>query len=180
VLALGGDHLTQDLSVGLRLPFLRAEQLKREHGDLFMNGHHADEKIVLERDMSSEERHLYRESMVKILHARQEEILRLVIEDIESHGLWNSLSGDVVITGGASQIRGLETMAREMFPLDVRMIREHEFFDGDLTCSTRPDLTAVFGLLNYARRKELASMQTKGWNRVRNAVGSLLSAMKLF
>ncbi|MFZ5806463.1 MAG: cell division protein FtsA [Verrucomicrobiota bacterium] len=176
--AVGGDHLTQDLAMGLRLPDQKAEQLKRQYGDLYMDGHHRDEKIVLERDMTFEERSLYRDSMVKILHVRQKELLSLIQQDLAARGLWPHLLGGVYITGGASQMRGVERMAREIFPADVKFAHEHTF-DGDQTYSKRPDLSTVLGLLRYAQRKEMAKAKPRGWRRIQQSVVNILTAMRL-
>jgi cell division protein FtsA len=180
VLSLGGDHMTQDLAIGLRLPYQKAEQLKRDHGNLFMEGHHPDEKITLERDMSFEERQVYCDSVTKILHSRQREMLELIYEDIESRGLWSQISNGVYITGGASQMQGLDRLAQEIFPVEVHMVHEHQFFDGDQTYSKRPDLSTVFGLLRYAQKREMKKIQSRGWRRLRNSVVGLLHSMKLF
>lgn len=176
--AVGGDHLTQDLAMGLRLPDQKAEQLKREHGDLYMDGHHRDEKIILERDMTFEERSIYRESMAKILHVRQRELLELIHQDLEARGLWPHMLGGVHITGGASRMTGLERMAREIFPSEVKFVHEHAF-DGDQTYSKRPDLSTVLGLLRYAQRKEMAKAKPRGWRRIQQSVVNILTAMRL-
>lgn len=178
VIAVGGDHLTQDLAMGLRLPDNKAEQLKKQHGDLYMDGHERDEKITLERDVTFEERSIYRDSMVKILHARQRELLEMVKQDVEARGLWPHLMGGVFMTGGASQMRGLKSLASEVFPTDVEFVHEH-VFDGDQTYSKRPDLSTVMGLLRYAQRKEMRKLRPRGWRRLQQSVVNLLTSMKL-
>lgn len=177
VLGLGGDHLTQDLAIGLRLPYQKAEALKKDYGDLFMQGHHADERITLSRDVSFEERAIYRESMVQILRARQQEILNLIAQDVA--GFLPQITAGILITGGASQMRGLQRLAEEVFSMPVQMVHEHSF-DGDQTYSRRPDLSAVLGLLQFARRKELNRFKPRGWRGWRESLMNLLASMKLF
>lgn len=178
-LGLGGDHLTQDLAIGLRLPYAKAEYLKKRHGNLFMDGMHPDDRIQLPRDMSFEERHIYRDSMVKILAARQSEILEIIEKDIGMEGHWPHLTGGVYITGGASQMQGLGRMAGEVFPVPVEMVHEHQF-DGDQTYSKRPDLSSLIGLLRYAQFREMHKPKPRGWRRIRQSIGKLLASMNLF
>src|ERR1019366_6582752 len=37
VLAIGGDHVSNDLAYGLKVPLSRAEQLKLQHGSSFLD-----------------------------------------------------------------------------------------------------------------------------------------------
>lgn len=178
VLGLGGDHLTQDLSFGLRIPYQKAEALKKSHGDLYMNGEHADERIRIEPDVSTEELMVYRESMVAILEARQREIFELIHEDLEKRGIWPALSGKVYLTGGASLLRGVERMASEIFPVECKLAHEHNL-DGDQTYKNRPDLSAVLGLLRIAQKKEMQKRVPKGWRRLQHTFTSLLETMRL-
>ncbi|MFH1067796.1 MAG: cell division protein FtsA [bacterium] len=179
VIGVGGDHLTQDLAMGLRLPESKAEKLKKTHGDLFMDGHHRDEQIIMERDMTFEERVIYRDSMIKILNVRQRELLELIEQDIEFRGLWPRLAGGVFITGGASQIKGLHRLASEVFPVPVELVHEHTF-DGGQTYNKRPDLSTVLGMLKCAHREELQKMRPSGWKHFHRSFMNLLASMRLF
>lgn len=179
VIGVGGDHLTQDLSVGLRLTYLKAEMLKKQHGDLFTDGHPIEDRILIEKDVTSEERWVYRESMARILHARQREILQLVEEDLDLAGLWPHLHGGVFLTGGASQMRGVQRLAQEVFPVPVTLAHDHAFL-GSQAYSKRPDLSSVLGLLLHAQECEMASPRQHGWKRIRESVMNFLSSMGLF
>ena len=180
VLGLGGDHATQDLSMGLRLPYLKAEALKKEHGTVWLGACREEETVELPQDVSFEQRTIYKYSMVQILNARQREIFMLIAEDIERVGLWPKLGGGVYLTGGGSQIGGLELLAQSVFPMPVYLAHEHSF-EGDQTYSHRPDLSTLLGLLYFAQQKERkkqGSLHTF-W-RLRQSVAQLFSAMKLF
>jgi cell division protein FtsA len=179
VLGVGGDHMTQDLSVGLRIPYGRAEKLKIEHGHLEMDGYGSDDQIVLPRDGTFDERAIYRESMSLIMRLRQEELLELIAEDLRRHDLWPSLTSGVYLTGGASRVRGLAEVARRIFPVNVQVL-EGCRCDGDDLLAKRPDLVTVLGLLRYAQQIEIREGRPTGWKRFRRSIVSVLESMRLF
>jgi cell division protein FtsA len=176
-LPLGGEHLTNDLSIGLGLPYMKAEQLKREHGVVAAVGVDADEQIVLPRDASFEERAVYRASMVDILEARQREIFEWLHEEIDRADLWSQIQS-VHLTGGGSLLTGVDRLAEEVFPAPVQLFRQHRF-EGEQTYSHRPDLSVVLGLLVYAQRKEMEKRKRSRLTRFRESVMNLLGSMRL-
>ena len=179
VLAVGGDHVTQDIALGLKLPYLRAEQLKIKHGNLYSNPDRPNEKILIEKDVNFDERPVYAESLSKIMHARVKETLELVCREIEQRGLWPQMAGKVYITGGASRVAGLVRMAQEIFPAQVQLV--HEFsLEGDQTYNRRPELATVLGLLRYAQHYDLQNTRPSGFDRLRRSVQDVLASMRLF
>jgi cell division protein FtsA len=179
VAAVGGDHLTQDIALGLKLPFGRAETLKIKHGHLFYTPQAGVETVRLDRDLNEDERVIYLQSLSQIMAARQREILQLVKEDLEEHDLWQIISGKVFLTGGASQLAGLQKMAAQVFPVAVHLSSEL-VFEGDQSYSKRPDLSTVLGLLRYAQRVRMSSPRMKGWRKVQESFRDLLGAVRLF
>ncbi|MEO0453752.1 MAG: cell division protein FtsA [Verrucomicrobiota bacterium] len=179
VLGVGGDHMTQDISLGLKLPYQRAEMVKLKHGLLSPKGIHPDEQITLERDHHYDERSIYTHSLAKIMYARQWETLNMVREDLNQLNLWPRLSSGIYFTGGASQVRGLREVAKELFPVPVQLVQEFSF-EGDLTFSRRPDLSTVLGLLQYAQNYETIHPKKAGFGRVVELFQNALSMVGLF
>ncbi|MDR2462705.1 MAG: cell division protein FtsA, partial [Verrucomicrobiales bacterium] len=179
VLAVGGDHVTQDLALGLKLPFSKAEQVKIKHGNLFTVSERPNARIIIEKDMNMDERSVYVESLGKIMNLRVRETLELVRDEIEARGLWSQVSGNVYLTGGASQVAGLEQLAGEIFPAPVQLVREF-LLEGDQTYNKRPDLSTVFGLLRYAQHYDLTHERPTGWARFRRSMQEALAAMRIF
>ncbi|NJK92784.1 MAG: cell division protein FtsA [Blastochloris sp.] len=179
VIAVGGDHMTQDIALGLKLSFNRAEQLKSKHGLLYHQLQSGQETVLLERSLNEDERTIYLQSLAQIMMARQKETLDLIREDLERNDLWPSISGKVFLTGGASKVRGLQRLASQVFPAPVQIAHELTF-EGDQTYSKRPDLSTVLGLLRYAQHVRLAAPRPKGWRKVKESFRDLLGAVRLF
>ncbi len=178
VLGIGGDHLTQDIALGLKLPIQTAEMVKMNFGRLFPDTIHPDEQVSLERE-HHDERRIYLHSLISIMHVRQQEILQLVRKDLERLNVWQQLAAGIFLTGGASQVSGLDKMASEIFPIQVNLVKEFSF-EGDLTYSKRPDLATVLGLLNYAQNYESRNPKKHGIRRVVEMFQNAMSMLGLF
>lgn len=176
VIAVGGDHMTQDISLGLKLSYGRAEELKKMHGLLYHSPQDGVEKVVLDRQLNEDERTIYLQSLCQIMSVRQHEILELIHSDLQAHDLWPLISGKVFLTGGASRIRGLQKMAAKIFPASVQMAHELTF-EGDQTYSKRPDLSTVLGLLRYAQRVRTTAPRPKGWRKMQESFKEMLGSV---
>ena len=175
---VGGDHLSQDLSIGLEIPYARAEKVKRELGTVTLAAEEQDEKITLPREISFDGRTFYKEAMVQVLQARMAEILEIVRDDIEAQGLWSAVETEVVVTGGGARMRGLARLASEILPRPVRIGRARDFLgeQGDLE---RPELAAVLGTLRYAAEHEMKEAgRPQGLKKISQSIGRMFSAMR--
>src|SRR5688572_8015380 len=87
VLAVGGDHVSNDLSRGLRVPLSRAEQLKLEHGSAFLDDAARGQEITINNSLGFPERNISLENLRRIMALRLEEMFELVAQDIEEADL---------------------------------------------------------------------------------------------
>ena len=120
VIPLGGDHVTQDISQLLRIPPDEAERVKKRYGvaqpDL------AERDVVLEVANPNYTASISTFELAQVIRPRIVEILDLVKQNVEQRmGALELLAGNVVITGGASLMRGIEQVATERFRLPVRL-----------------------------------------------------------
>lgn len=179
VLGVGGEHLTNDLVSGLKLPYAKAEELKRTEGSVILDPKMKDDSILLPGSYNFEERTIYRESLNIILQARQAEIFEIIFEDLQNVPDWKRFGGSVYLTGGASKIAGLAELAEHIFPFPVEVAYQSPF-DGDQTLSQRPDLSTVLGLLHYARQVELTTQMSGGFARFSRSFREAIGSMRLF
>ncbi len=126
VLDLGGNHLTNDVAVGLRAPFEVAEELKLRYGHLLPERVAEDEQVWATVFGDRSERAFSRRFISHILEARAEEILELVQQRIRESGYGNLVPAGLVLTGGASQLPGTVELARRVLGMPVRIGRPHE------------------------------------------------------
>jgi cell division protein FtsA len=151
VLPLGGDHITNDISIGLRLPMQRSELLKIQEGSA-IDPKGADlGTITLKNDLGFLGCDISRASLQIIINQRVCEIFELVRKDIEgSHeGMIGMLRAGVMITGGSSRLRGIATVAEDVFELPAHLTRAKEV-GGATQTFENPQFSTAIGLTKYA------------------------------
>ena len=120
VLSIGGDHLTNDIAVGLRTPMAEAEKIKQAYGCCLTSMVGRDETIEVPSVGGREARVLSRQLLAEILEPRVEEIFTLVNREIIKSGYEDLIASGVVITGGSSILPGMPELAEQIFNLPVR------------------------------------------------------------
>ena len=178
VLGVGGDHLTNDIVSGLKIPYAKAELLKKGEGSVILDPAESEERITLPGAYNFEERKIYRASLNTIMQARQAEIFGIILEDLQNTPFWPHFHGSIYLTGGASQVQGLIDLAEQIFPYPVELAHQSPF-DGDQNYGRRPDLTTLLGLLHYARQAELEGSSARGFARVGRSLKRALAGMRL-
>ncbi len=148
VLSIGGDHLTNDIAVGLRTPMGEAEKIKQSYGCCLTSMVGKDETIEVPSVGGRESRILSRQLLAEILEPRVEEIFSLVNREISKSGYGDLIASGVVITGGSAILPGMPELAEQVFNLPVR--RGNPLDIGGLTDVVNSPIYATgVGLVKY-------------------------------
>src|SRR5678816_2218867 len=115
VLAVGGDHITNDISMGLRIPMTRAEKLKIEEGSTVLGNCLPGETVLLKDDSGFAGKEVERETLNTIIHMRLRETFELLKRRLEDQSFLNYLGAGIFITGGCSLLNGIDHFASEIF-----------------------------------------------------------------
>jgi cell division protein FtsA len=158
VLSLGGNHLTNDIAVGLRTPSAEAEKIKQVSGCCLSSMVGKDETIEVPSVGGREPRILSRQLLAEILEPRVEEIFTLVNREIVKSGYEDLIASGVVLTGGSAILPGMPELAEQIFDLPVR--RGKPIGIGGLTDVVNSPVYATgVGLVKYGSR----NMQTRNF-----------------
>src|SRR5713101_6315386 len=120
ILPLGGDHITNDIAVGLRTPTADAEDLKKRYGCALTSLVREDETIDVPSVGGRKPRQLSRQILSEIVQPRVEEIFTLVARELARAGLEDAAAAGVVVTGGTCIMQGVPELAEQVFDLPVR------------------------------------------------------------
>ncbi len=120
VFALAGNHITNDISIGLRTPAEEAEKIKIRYGCALTSLVRKDETIKVPSVGGREPRVLSRQTLAEIIEPRVEEILSLVRNEMMKMGYANLLASGVILTGGSAILEGVPELAEQIFNLPVR------------------------------------------------------------
>jgi len=157
VLAVGGDHVSNDLSRGLRVPLSRAEQLKLEHGSAFLDDAARGQEITINNSLGFPERNISLENLRRIMALRLEEVFELVAQDIEEANLSDYLRGGAFLCGGAARIPRIAEMAENVFEMPVSLGKSNSI-SGLKSALDQPEFAAAIGLVKFgslkSRRRE--------------------------
>ena len=151
VLALGGDNLTYDISVGLRTPKLEAEKIKNKYGSALSSLIGKDETIEVPGVGGRKPRTLSRQILGEILEPRVEEIFTLIYQELVRSGYDELASSGVVVTGGSAELPGISEMAEQIFSAPARVGYPEEI-DGLVDLINKPMYATAVGLVLYGAK----------------------------
>lgn len=149
VVAVGGDHITNDLSIGLRAARKVAESVKKNDGRAYFKKGDENEKFWLIGDLTIGDREVPLGAMTKIIDARVAEIFEIIKADLEGAECFSpgAIASGVVLTGGTSRLPGIEEVAGRCFGLEARVGEIRVGVDESLR---HPEYSTPLGLLHYA------------------------------
>jgi cell division protein FtsA len=148
VIPLGGNHVTNDIAVGLRTPPAEAEKIKRRHGCAMAALVRPEESIEVPSVSGRESRTLSRMVLAEIVQPRVEEILELAKKEMEKSGFLEMIPSGVVVTGGSALLEGLPELADQIFDLPVRRGTPRNV-GGMVSAIESPVYTTGVGLVLY-------------------------------
>ena len=149
---MGGDHVTADISMGLGVSCANAERIKTFCGGVHATG--ADDRDMIDiggdsGDWERDRRTVSRAELIGIMRPRVEEILEEVRARLDAAGFDHMPSQQIVLTGGASQVMGLDGLASRILGQQVRLgrpLRVH----GLPQSATGPGFSGAVGLSLFA------------------------------
>ena len=158
---MGGDHVTSDISMGLQVAPAMAERIKTFYGGVLATG--MDDREMIEvgsntGDWERDRRTVSRAELIGIMRPRVEEILEEVRVRLDAAGFEHLPSQQIVLTGGGSQIPGLDGLATKILGQQVRLGRPLRV-QGLPQAATGSAFSAAVGLSLFA-----ANPQDEWWD----------------
>ena len=145
IIPVGGNHVTQDITYWMRVPFGLAEQVKIQRGHADMNAVSESEVFPVE-PFGGEILPVSRRDLAMVIEARFEEIFELVEKEIKRSGYAGLLRAGAVITGGSSQLPGYRDLASRILNVPVRLAHP-EKITGIADTLKNPSYSTSVGLL---------------------------------
>ena len=121
VLAVGGGHFTNDISIGLRLTEGQAEKLKLRFGRAVVQARDKGEKVWLDGNFAIGDRQFSRHAIESITAARAWELLDVVKKRLGHAFSPEACAGGVVLTGGCAKMPALVECAAKVFGTSARL-----------------------------------------------------------
>ncbi len=151
VIAVGGDHVTNDLTVALRVPIPLADEIKQAYGSAMEERVDPEEEIEIPPSAGRGAARYSRRELARVIELRMHEILSLVRRQVDRSGLRRLMAAGVVLTGGGALTDGIVELAGKVFDLPVRIGKPAEI-SGISEALDSPLYATGAGLALYGQR----------------------------
>jgi cell division protein FtsA len=179
VLPYGGNHVTNDIAVGLRTSFGDAETLKIRHGCALATRVGEEDLIEVVHVGSHEPRVIPRRALCEIIEPRIAEIAGLVKTQLARSGYAYRIPAGIVITGGTAQLPGLSDLFAERLGLPARVgVPEIPGSVADTVSS--PAFATGVGLVLHASRQRIMGRGIRSGNGSGKAMGRVRQWLREF
>jgi len=179
VIPVAGSQVTSDIAHALRVPTDAAEEIKIEHGCAMSSLVKADDAIEIPSTAGRPPRRLPIQTLSGVVEARCEELLSMINKDLSDKNILDSLGAGIVLTGGASKMKGLIQLAEEVFRVPVRL-GSPTHVTGLTDVLDNPMHATGVGLLHYSHTQQENPMSFEStedgssegvWKRMRSWFG---------
>jgi cell division protein FtsA len=150
VVPIAGEHITNDITVGLQTPIEEAELVKKQHGSALVDSVGEDDKIEVATIGGDEKKYVSKKKLAKIIEPRVEELLDLAMQEVEDAGYRDLVPAGLVLTGGTSLLDGLVEFASQRYDIPVRRGKIPQGIHGLRDIVESPIYATSIGLLRYA------------------------------
>ena len=174
---MGGDHVSNDLAYGLKVPLSRAEQLKIEFGSALVDPSLKGRTVDLTNSHGLAERPVNLEHLRRIMSLRLEEIFQLIAQEIGPTGLLDYLRAGIFLCGGGARIPEIQKLAEQIFALPVSPGKTSSI-SGLKSALDQPEFATAIGLVKFGSFQVKKRTARSGLGGIRSKVSQLLRAVK--
>lgn len=149
VIGLGGKNVTSDIAIGLRTPIENAEMIKVNYGCALRSMVSSSDTVPVPGPGEREPRNVSLDIIGTIIEPRMEELFMLAKQELQNNELTGLLGAGVVLTGGASLLRGTAELAEQVFDMPIRIAYPRGFKGGLTDIINNPSYATVLGLIVF-------------------------------
>ncbi len=168
VLPVGGDHISNDLACGFKIPLGRAEQLKIQHGSALKGRHLPNQTITIPDLVNQPDKTIHTEHLRHIMSLRISECFELIEKELEKAGCLNMVQSGVVITGGGARIPDIMRRAEHVFGVPAWGGVAGNV-NGPADVLEQPEFAVGIGLAKFGifelRKRQERKMKPPKWSR---------------
>jgi len=152
VLAVGGDHVSNDLGHGLKVQLSRAEKLKIEYGSALVDEAMKGRTATISNEHGLMEKTVNIEHLQRIMSLRLEEIFQIIASDLEQAGLTDYLRAGVFLCGGSARVPQIAKLAEPVLQMPVYLGQTNSI-SGLKSALDQPEFVNAIGLAKFGSLK---------------------------
>lgn len=165
VIPIAGDQVTSDIAIALHTPTQNAEELKLKHGCSVIDLVKEDRIFEIKGFGDQPSAPVTERNLAQVIGPRYEELFILVQSELRRVGLHDRIAAGIVITGGASKMKGAVSLAETVFNMPVRLGSPQKV-RGSADIAGDPMYSTGVGLLLYGQRQQQFQIPTYDTNTV--------------
>jgi cell division protein FtsA len=174
IIAVAGDHVSNDLAYGLKIPLGRAEELKIKHGAAFVEEADKGVSVATNSERGLPIKTVNLEHLRCIMSVRLEELFELIQQELDQAGILDYLRAGVFICGGGSRVPGIHKLAEQIFDMPATLGRTNSI-SGLKSALDQPEFATAIGLVKYGsfqhKKRASGNFITRGF---KNTVSGIL------
>ncbi len=174
VIAVGCDHLANDLSIGLDINNISLFRKMLLNNSLHSKRENGQSFIEIEGNIGST-RKIPMVTIEKIVDLRLRELFNLILSQLQSTRMIPFIDRGIVLTGGGALLHQVRDIAGSVFEMPVRVGNPIEL-SGAVTNLKSPRYGMVFGLLKHGERDR--QIRKAGPEVIKNIDRKLISASR--
>ncbi len=178
-IGIGGDHITNDISIVMKIPLSKSERLKVEEGTVTLDPSQEGDIIKLEDDPHFSGREIDRHLLNQVIHHRAREIFEHLKKKLENTGDLEKVGAGLFLTGGCSKLKGLHDLAEEIIEMPVHR-SSVKAMSGTASAFENPQYSTPMGLVRYAQVLESERPKKSAFARLGKKIGGLFGASRLW
>lgn len=160
VVSVGGDHISNDLAMGLRVNRKQADFIKKKHGKCLVEKEDKQSTIWLYGDYTIGDRKITQYGIAQIIHARLDELFSIIKKQLGSFGTPAEIPSGVFVTGGSAALPDICKLAQMQFQVPSHLGMPPRWVTEDLRTN---DYMTALGLLHYGlTSRESSPAQSSG------------------
>ena len=181
-ITVGGDHLANDLSLGLHLPFSRCrelvERLAEWNGAVMMTQDGRNRLIEITLGIN-DRRSIYVSTVEQILEARLKELFEMIRDDLRQQGVLERIGHGVTLCGGLARLPRLDDLVKNVLEMPAEIGRVQGVSGGSAEILNAPRFITPIGLLRFGKkhREERQPQRMPLWSQIKADAGKLRSAL---
>ena len=152
VLAVGGDHVSNDLGHGLKVQLSRAEKLKIDYGCALVDEAMKGRTATISNEHGLMEKTVNIEHLQRIMSLRLEEIFQIIASDLEQAGLTDYLRAGVFLCGGSARVPQIAKLAEPVLQMPVYLGQTNSI-SGLKSALDQPEFVNAIGLAKFGSLK---------------------------
>jgi cell division protein FtsA len=174
VLAVGGDHVSNDLAYGLKVPLGRAEDMKIKHGSAVNEDGDRGETLSGNDELGRPLKSVNLDHLRRIMALRMEETFELIATELAKAGFLDYLRAGVFICGGGARVAGVQKLAERVFQLPAQIGKANSI-SGLKSALDQPEFATAIGLVKYGSFQQKRRTNGLGFRQtLKETFGSLM------